>query len=136
MGAARVKPIDPRAFTMSPPVPSFKGHISTEFNAELEETRQRVLAMGGLVEQQIVQATRALMEGDSALGEGVSREDRKVNAQEVTIDEECCYILARRAPAAIDLRMVYAIIKTSTQLERIGDEAAKIARLAVELCAR
>jgi len=118
------------------PVPSLKGHISTEFNTELEETRQRVLAMGGLVEQQIVQATRALMEGDSALGEAVSREDRKVNAQEVTIDEECCYILARRAPAAIDLRMVYAIIKTSTQLERIGDEAAKIARLAVELCAR
>jgi phosphate transport system protein len=90
--------------------------------------------MGGLVEQQIVDATRALMEGDSALAEMVSAMDKVVNAHEVAIDEECCYILARRQPAAIDLRTVYALIKTSTQLERIGDEAAKIARLAAQLC--
>ncbi len=92
--------------------------------------------MGGLVEQQIVDATRALMEADSALGENVSGKDKAVNSHEVAIDEECGFILARRQPAAIDLRMVYALIKTSTQLERIGDEAAKVARLAIELAAR
>lgn len=93
-----------------------------------------MLAMGGLVEQQIVDATRALTEANSELGEAVSIRDKIVNAHEVAIDQECCYILAQRQPAAIDLRMVYALIKTSTQLERIGDEAAKIARLGIKLC--
>ena len=116
--------------------PTYRQHISSQFNAELEEVRQRVLAMGGLVEQQIVDATRALMEADGVLGEEVSRNDYKVNRQEVLIDEECSGILARRQPTAGDLRLVYAIIKTITDLERIGDEAEKIARMAVDLASQ
>ncbi len=115
---------------------SYRTHISSQYNAELEDVRQRVLAMGGLVEQQIVDATRALMEGDGVLGEEVSRNDFKVNQLEVLIDEECSGILARRQPTAGDLRLVYAVIKTITDLERIGDEAEKIARMAVDLASQ
>jgi phosphate transport system protein len=115
---------------------SYKSHISSQYNDELEDVRQRVLAMGGLVEQQIVDATRALMENDGILGEEVSRNDFKVNQLEVLIDEECSGILARRQPTAGDLRLVYAIIKTITDLERIGDEAEKIARMAVDLASQ
>jgi phosphate transport system protein len=119
--------------TTSPP---YKAHISSQFNTELEDVRQRVLSMGGLVEQQIVDATRALIEGDGMLGEEVIRNDPRVNKFEVTIDEECSGILARRQPTAIDLRLVYAIIKTITDLERIGDEASRIARMAVDLASQ
>jgi phosphate transport system protein len=115
---------------------SYKSHISSQYNEELEDVRQRVLAMGGLVEQQIVDATRALMENDGILGEEVSRNDFKVNQLEVLIDEECSGILARRQPTAGDLRLVYAVIKTITDLERIGDEAEKIARMAVDLASQ
>jgi len=111
----------------------YKSHISSQFNAELEDVRQRVLAMGGLVEQQIIDATRALMEADHPLAERVMRNDTQVNQLEVYIDEECSRILARRQPTASDLRLVYAVIKTITDLERIGDEANKIARMASDL---
>ena len=113
--------------------PLISHHISRQFNAELEDVRQRVLAMGGLVEQQIADATRALIEGDGSLGQEVSRADHKVNGFEVYIDEECSRILAIRAPAAGDLRVIVAIIKTITDLERIGDEGEKIGYIASRL---
>ncbi len=113
--------------------PTFRQHLSSQYNAELEDIRQRVMAMGGLVEQQIIDATHALVERDGELGEIVSQRDVKVNQFEVSIDEECSGILARRQPTAGDLRLVYAIIKTITDLERIGDEAEKIARMAEAL---
>ena len=108
-------------------------HISKRFNKDLEDLRSSVLTMGGMVEQQLSKAIAAIVSGDSALGLKVANDDYKVNKLEVTIDEECSRILATRAPAAGDLRLIVAIIKTITDLERIGDEAEKIGFLASKL---
>ncbi len=108
----------------------FTQHISQKFNEELENIRQRVLTMGGMVEEQIQLSLNALSSLDPELAQDVIQRDQKVNAYEVSIDEECTRILAKRQPAAGDLRLVVAIIKTITDLERVGDEAEKIARMA------
>ena len=108
-------------------------HISQQFNEELEDVRNRVLAMGGKVEQQLADAIKALVEGDIKMAEEVVHNDYMVNAMEVAIDEECSHILARRQPTASDLRLLVAIIKTITDLERIGDQAERIAHMSINL---
>lgn len=105
-------------------------HIFKQFDAELEAVRSRVLQMGGLVEEQILHAIEALTSGNLELAQAVIQNDHRVNAMEVAIDEDCSHIIARRQPTAGDLRMLMMIVKTITDLERIGDEAAKIARMA------
>jgi len=105
-------------------------HISKQFDQELEAVRARVLQMGGLVEEQIINAMESLASGDVELANTVMANDHRVNALEVALDEECSMIIARRQPTARDLRMLLTVIKTITDLERIGDEAAKVARMA------
>ena len=108
-------------------------HISQQFNTELDNVRNQVMTMGGLVENHVQSACTALVEGDIELAERVVDDDFKVNALEVTIDEQCTQIIARRQPTAGDLRLVMMIVKTITDLERIGDEAEKVAKMAKEL---
>ncbi len=91
--------------------------------------------MGGFVEQQLAKAITSLVEGDSTLGKSVAIDDLQVNSMEMSIDEECSRILATRSPAAGDLRVIVAIIKTITDLERIGDEGEKIGYIASRLAA-
>ncbi|HEY0561995.1 MAG TPA: phosphate signaling complex protein PhoU [Methylophilus sp.] len=105
-------------------------HTSKQYDAELESVRAKVLEMGGLVEQQIVNALESLTNVDLNLAREVMLSDARVNALEVQIDEDCSHIIARRQPAAGDLRMIMMMVKTITDLERIGDEATKIARTA------
>jgi len=107
-------------------------HISGQFNAELDDIRNRVLAMGGLVERQLEQALDSLATLDTELAQQVIEGDHKVNGMEVSIDEECARIIAKRQPAASDLRMIIAITKTIADLERIGDACVRIAKAAVE----
>ncbi|MBE0363135.1 phosphate transport system protein [Pseudoalteromonas ulvae UL12] len=107
-------------------------HISGNFNQELENVRNHVLSMGGLVEQQLNSALDAVLNNDADLARKVQEGDFKVNAMEVSIDEECTRIIAKRQPAASDLRLVVAIAKTIADLERIGDEARRIAKVALD----
>jgi phosphate transport system protein len=109
-------------------------HISQQFNEELEQVKNSLLEMGGLVERQVGDAIRALVEADSALAQKVVEKDAAINAMEMLIDEECTRIIARRQPAASDLRLVISVSKAVNDLERIGDESAKIARMAIKLC--
>ena len=108
-------------------------HTSRRFNEDMERVTTRVMQMGGFVEQQLQRAVTALIEGNSALGEEVARDDYRVNQMEVEIDEECGRIIAMRQPTASDLRVMVAIIKTITDLERIGDEVEKVGNIAARL---
>ena len=109
-------------------------HISSQFNEDLQDVNTKFMTMGGLVEQQVANSIHALLDTDAALAVEVQFQDNVVNRMETEIDEALTLILARRHPAAIDLRMVIAMSKANTDLERIGDEAAKIARIAQNLC--
>ncbi|MDD9891212.1 MAG: phosphate signaling complex protein PhoU, partial [Gammaproteobacteria bacterium] len=108
-------------------------HISQQFNSELEAVKNHMMEMGGAVEKQLSDALTSVVDADSGLGKRIMKEDDEIDAMELKIDEECSLILARRQPAASDLRLVLAIIKTVRDLERIGDESAKIARMGVKL---
>ena len=119
---------------MSPSNPVLSHHISSQFNEELQDVHTKFMTMGGLVEQQVANAIHALLDTDENLAIDVQFKDSVVNQYERDIDEGLTLILARRHPAAIDLRMVIAMSKANTDLERIGDEAAKIARIAQNLC--
>ena len=110
----------------------YQHHISKAFNKDLDTLRGHLMEMGGLVEKQVTDAMEALVTRDSELAETVFKNEDKVNKLELTIDEECSRILVLRQPAASDLRMIIAISKAVSDLERIGDESAKIARFAVE----
>ena len=104
-------------------------HISGQFNNELESIRSSVLAMGGMVEQQLSNALEAIHSQDVELARNIVETDLKVNAMEVAIDEECTRIIAKRQPAASDLRLILMISKTVTDLERMGDVADNLARM-------
>jgi phosphate transport system protein len=108
-------------------------HTSKQFDSELEAVRSTVLQMGGLVEEQIIHAIEGLGSGEIALLTGVIETDARVNRIEVELDERCSQIIARRQPTAGDLRMLMTVIKTITDLERIGDEATKVARMAIAI---
>jgi phosphate transport system protein len=105
-------------------------HISRKFNEELEGVRSRVLHMGGVVEAQLSNALRVLVNGETGLVKEVTNSDAVVNSLEVEIDEQCTRIVARRQPAATDLRLIITVIKTISDLERMGDEAKRVAIMA------
>jgi phosphate transport system protein len=111
----------------------YQQHISAKFNTELESLRNHMLSMGGKVEQQLAEALDALTKMDSGEAELIVRRDSEVNQMEMAIDDECATLIARRQPTASDLRLVIAIIKVNRDLERIGDEAAKVAKQAVRI---
>ncbi len=108
-------------------------HISGQFNKELDDVRNKVLTMGGLVEQQIELAVTAFSTGDLELAELVIKQDNQVDALEMAIDQECMQILALRQPAAFDLRLLITVIKVINELERVGDMAERIAEMAIQL---
>ena len=103
-------------------------HLSTQFDAELSGISNRVLEMGGLVESQVAQALHALTNFSEEEAAQVLREEERVNQLEVSIDRDLSAIIARRQPTARDLRLLIAVSKTIANLERVGDEAARIAR--------
>ncbi len=108
-------------------------HISERFNTELEDIRNKVLIMGGLVERQIEQAIEAYATGNMELAELVIKQDNDVDALEVAIDQECTQILALRQPTAFDLRLLITVIKIIHEIERVGDKAERIAEMAIQL---
>jgi phosphate transport system protein len=111
-------------------------HISSRYNEDLERVRSSVLEMGGLVERQLTQAIGGITEPDARVMMRVAQEELRVNQLERSIDEDCSRILATRGPTASDLRLIITILKTITDLERIGDEGEKVAGIAARLAMR
>ena len=108
-------------------------HLSTQFDSELNAVSTRVMELGGLVESQIRQAIYALSQFSVEVAQQVVEVEARVNAMEIDIDRELSSIIARRQPTARDLRLLIAISKTTANLERVGDEANKIARMAISI---
>jgi phosphate transport system protein len=108
-------------------------HTSKNFDLELESLRTRVLEMGGMAEQQVRKAIEGLYNSDQPLLENVIRDDDRINQMETEIDALCNQVIAKRQPTAIDLRMIVSVLKAIADLERVGDKARKIARLAIAL---
>ncbi|MGZ8947677.1 MAG: phosphate signaling complex protein PhoU [Methylococcaceae bacterium] len=108
-------------------------HISAQFDKELEDLRNKVLTMSGLVEQQIELAIEAFSKNDIGLAEQAIKLDNQVDALEMYIDMECAHILARRQPTAFDLRLLLTVMKIIHELERIGDRAESVAQMAIKL---
>jgi phosphate transport system protein len=108
-------------------------HISEQFNKELEDIRNKVLIMGGLVERQLELAVEAYTTGDMETAELVIKQDDQVDALETIIDQECMQILAMRQPTAFDLRLLITVIKIIHEIERVGDKAERIAEMALNL---
>lgn len=106
------------------------GHISSQFDADLEDIRTRMLQMGGMVEAQVRAAVKIYDGAGSIDYETIRETEKRVNQSEIELDDACTHLIVRRQPAAGDLRLVMSIVKTITDLERIGDEADKIARIA------
>ncbi|MGQ9424767.1 phosphate signaling complex protein PhoU [Gilvimarinus sp. F26214L] len=112
---------------------SLDKHISQQFNSDLEGLKTQLLEMGGRVENQISDAIRSIEELDSGLAQRVLENEPEIDELEVSIDEQCTLVLAKRQPAASDLRMVLAVAKAVRDLERMGDEAQKVAHMAIAL---
>ena len=108
-------------------------HISRRFNEELEQVRTLVMEMGNLVEQQVNDGLNAVLNADAKLALTMIERDHEVNTMELEIDEYCTQILARRQPAASDLRLIVSVIKSITDLERMGDESVKFGKNAIKL---
>lgn len=112
---------------------NYSSHISQQFNEELETIRTQMLTMGGIVERQVNDAIDSLLTGNVELAEHARRIDRQTNDMELQIDEQCTTTIARRQPAASDLRLIISISRAVSDLERIGDEASRIAQQTIEL---
>ncbi len=111
----------------------FQSHISQRFNRDLEALIERLLEMGGLVEEQLARAVESLLQADTGLAKAVRSTEEKVNQLDIELDEDCTRLLALQQPAASDLRMTLAISRCITDLERVGDEASKIAKMTLQL---
>ncbi|MGB6053609.1 MAG: phosphate signaling complex protein PhoU [Burkholderiaceae bacterium] len=111
-------------------------HSSKQYDLDLESIRSKVLLMGGTVENQLQEAVQAFAAGDAERAQRVIETDASVNRMEVTLDDSCSHLIVKRQPAANDLRTVMATVKVITDLERIGDEATKIARSAQTMAQR
>ncbi len=111
----------------------YQQHISKRFNEDLAGVTTQLMRMGGLAQQMVDESIKALIEADAELAAQVVNNDHLVDKLEMSIDEKCLLIIARRQPAASDLRLVLTVTKAITDLERVGDEASKIARQAISL---
>jgi len=112
---------------------AYGDHTSNQFNEELAQLKTDFLRMGGMVEQQVRDAVDALIVGDGFTADEVRAKDKQVDKLEMEIDEEATRIIAKRQPTARDLRLVVSVIKMVADLERVGDEAKKIAKFAAQL---